>query len=761
MLHEVLLALSGHPSPLLRADHADASAAALLSPPERQLLSTAAHLSDLHCKLLSYTAQISNSHPSAICRAVSTAITAVHLHAFQSKILEVEDSILRKDAALVGAYNIVPLTAVVGEFSGWTRRLEWLWDLVKFMFHDGGKKTCRAAEVIDRLRDELQTGYADIGETALELVKVAESAWLKQLSAWVLYGKIPILAEHDFFIHKTDGTEQEYSIDRGLLPSFVTPSAASSILFIGTSLNRVRVRGGADTNNGIDHIPSQLQELARLAFPLSSAMFARAISAIRLTLSRTTLQKLLPLVRVLELLKVLREFFLLGRGEFAMALTQQADETIRSRWRRADNLGYEKRDALGTAVAKEGEVAAVLARTWAVLASMQGQHAEEDELLEMARELLRLNLSTASQPSGKDPGGASSNREVQAIASTPFQNLLFSAPVVLSMQIPSPLDLFLTPSDLQIYTLINSYLLSIRRAHLRLTDLWKITSLRRHHPPPPRPPYGNTKHGIARTKLLRERWSSRSSTMRTMWSTSSAAIFFLAETEAYLQVEVVEGLWDDFHGWLTGQHDIARRHHTGKTTLSDIVSGAHHGTGPKQSSELHTGHAISSATPPPSNRDPQTLATAHRLFLRHLARRLLLTRRGFTDALYTLLQQADRLAAAAQRLHAAWASADLETDEGVVDAFADPAAEQAAAEKALRDAQGRVKFAVQDTVAQLRELSLDVGFAAEMEELGVLGDEGDDAEEGGYRPRRVGGVDRLLMKLDFGGWFEKDGEMEL
>ena len=38
-----------------------------------------------------------------------------------------------------------------------------------------------------------------------------------------------------------------------------------------------------------------------------------------------------------------------------------------------------------------------------------------------------------------------------------------------------------------------------------------------------------------------------------MWTTASAAVFFLGETEAYFQTEVVEGLWRGFRAWLAGE----------------------------------------------------------------------------------------------------------------------------------------------------------------------------------------------------------------
>ncbi|KAI0442376.1 Spc97/Spc98 family protein [Xylaria telfairii] len=727
MLHEILLSLSGHPSPLLRNDYSDPAASSLISPPERQLLDTAAHLSALHCSLKDQTGHISSVHPSVICRAVSSAIAAIHLGAFQRKILDVEDSILRKDAALVGAYNIVPLTAVVSQFSGWTRRLEWLWALVEFMTADEGGEArvpCQAAKLIDRLRNDLQTGYADISETAQSLLRVAETSWLKQVAAWVLYGRRPTVGGYDFFICEDEDEEHGYRIDYDLLPSFVTPSTAGSMLFIGVSINRARSRTGTDLGaSGLGHLASQHQELAKLSSPLNGVIFSRAITSIRYTLSRTTLQKLLPLEKVLEILKVLREFFLIGRGEFAIALTQQADEKIRGRWRRADNLAYEKRDTLGTVIVKEGEVAAVLARTWAFLGSMQSEHADEDESLELARDLLRLHVSRSTEAATPAKGSdRASDKILDAIVPTPFRNLLFSVPVTLTMQIQSPLDLFLTHSDLQIYTAINSYLLSVRRAHLRLTDLWKITSLRRHHPPPPRAPFGSTKAGIAKTRLLRERWSLRSSIMRSTWSTSSAAIFFLGETEAYLQVEVVEGLWSHFHDWVTRGENTSNADATPTTTHKP-------------------------------NHDPQTLSTAHRQYLSALVRRLLLTQPAFATPLHELLIQLDQLVALVHRLHSVWVAADLEADEGVVDAFSNLGAEERDVRAQLRGVERRVKFGIEDVIAALRALSLDSAFAAEME-----GEEEDEGEENGngterYRPRRVGGIDRLLMKLDFGGWF--------
>lgn len=213
MLHEILLSLSGHPSPLLRSAAAAGPHGSVITPPERELLVGVAHLSDLHVKLLTFCSQIAASHPSAICRAVAIAIKGTHLAAFQRKVLAVEESILRKDASLVGAYDIVPLTAVVGEFDGWARKMEWLWQMMEVMLDkqqaaDGRERVCTGARIMNRLRAELQTGYQDLEEAARSLVRVAETAWVKQVSAWILYGRLPGFGAGDFFIQPAEDAEE-------------------------------------------------------------------------------------------------------------------------------------------------------------------------------------------------------------------------------------------------------------------------------------------------------------------------------------------------------------------------------------------------------------------------------------------------------------------------------------------------------------------------------------------------------------------------
>lgn len=219
MLHEVVFLLSGNSSPLLRADILpDVSVS--LAPSEHELLATAAHLGDMNIKLQSLVAQImSVSHISTISHAVATTIKSIHLTAFRRKALELEDSILRRDSSIVGAYNIAPLTPVISELSVWTRRLEWLWAMAQYIITVNQGNGCRGAQLIGKLRTELQTGYLDIEQTALSLITAAEAAWLKQASAWILYGQLPSSAGQDFFVQKSKDTAQVCTLSMVLFHS--------------------------------------------------------------------------------------------------------------------------------------------------------------------------------------------------------------------------------------------------------------------------------------------------------------------------------------------------------------------------------------------------------------------------------------------------------------------------------------------------------------------------------------------------------------
>jgi hypothetical protein len=147
------------------------------------------------------------------------------------------------------------------------------------------------------------------------------------------------------------------------------------------------------------------------------------------------------------------------------------------------------------------------------------------------------------------------------------------------------------------------------------------------------------------------------------------------------------------------------------------------------------------------NHDPQTLSDAHKRYLDSLTQDLLLTKDSFTDPLYHLLQQIDHLVALVHRIHSIWQSLDLEVDEGVVDAFSDFHKEEKDVEEQLAVITGRVKGAIELLIQSLQDIDQEKNDPYDVALEAMF-------DEAAYVPQKMSRVDRLLMKLDFGGWFE-------
>ncbi|QDS72587.1 hypothetical protein FKW77_001268 [Venturia effusa] len=751
MLHEILLSLSGHPSPLFDAPKTadDDLDFPLLSSQERALLSSIGRLSRLHRQVRDHAATISASHPS-ICRAVATAIATEHLARFQRTILDVEAKILKKDATSVGAYNIVPLAGVVGEFDQWTRLMDWYWELTCFIQPVKSLKAtpCTGSDLIDKLRHEAQTGYPDVEEASLSLSKVAETAWLRQLSTWVLYGRLPAFGAHDFFLkqHEGQSVAPEYEMTTSLLPKFVTTDTASSILFVGKSLNQIRVKGvSQDAGNvrkagsELDLLPIHLRYLSQLALPISSAALASAISAIRLSLSRNTLQQLLPLSKIIQLLTLLREFFLLGRGEFVVSLINEADERMRSRNRATSTKLPENLKSL---LIKEAELTTILNKTFTVLSSYVDDEEGVDDILELARSLLHLTLAKSSSSKSKPPATP------RKVSSTSFCDFLLPTETKLTLDIPSPYDLFISPADIATYSALQSYLLSIRRAHMRLSDLWRQTRLRRVHPAPLGPPASCSDYGVKILATKRERARRRNRDMRVVWATCSAAVFLLGEMSSYFEGEVAGGAWAGLHSWIN-QEEARPSSGLADNSLPDLSNSMHN-------HNLSRSYRTEENSPNEKEpRDPQSLIKSHINFLTSLTHSLLLTDTPFCASLRALLQSIDVLVAHLHRLQSIQESRDLEEDEGIIsDVMINLGTEEKECWMEVKRSVNRVDTGCRTVVGRLRELDRS-GDRDEVSAEGAFRGE----EEGIFVPWSGGGVERLLMRLERSG-HESEGEDE-
>ena len=736
MLYEILLSLSGHPSALFDDERSGAvdKSFPLLSPPETALLATVGKLSRLHRDLRPHTSQISASHASTICRAVATSIQTVHLRKFQEKILAVEEDAVQRRLLYSEDGRVVPLAGLVGQFGEWSRLMQWYWELCCFIspIAAGENAGCTGPALIDKLRQEAQTGYPDIKRAALSLSKCAELVWMRQLSTWVLYGRLPAFGGQDFFVRSiedADGKHAEFEQDSELLPKFVSPEAATSILFIGRSLNYIRSYKANETSthlSEVDLLPSHLALLSEIAPPIPSSALTRVIGSIRLSLSRHTLQQLLPLPKIVQILAILREFFLLGRGEFAVALISEADEVLRLR--SGSTTAF---SGLKGMLLKETEVNAALNKVWSVLAAVGDAEDYSDDNLELARDIIQLTIvkskSATTSATIKD---AKSAGPYPKVADTKLDSSLLSVPTTLVLNIPTPFDLFITTQELDVYSSLHAYLLAIRRAHVHLVNLWRESFIRREHPTPLGPPASATAAGQRSLRQRRERSNRRNLQLRKVWATCRAAVFLLSELSEHFEGNIVNRGWDHLRSWMVAPM---------KTSLDsegNTEDGVDKMTASLRSSTISRTGAESD-TPP---RDPEMLANAHQRFLATMARALLITDAAYMRLLQSLLANIDALVAYLSRLQSIYQNLDLEEDEGVADPLATYARDRAEVELELDRSRKRVDSDINAVVARLRDL--------EVEEVDGRRDIPVKLE-GEFEPLAGLRIENLLIKLDF------------
>lgn len=766
MLHEVLLALSGHPSPLLSKSIGEPNNAffsSILSPAEVVLLrSLAEDLGDKHKHTREGAKKISIEHPSTVCRAVSSAIVSVHLAAFQKKILEVEKDILERNSEIVGTSNIVPLSGLVATFDGWKRKLGWLWSLVQFIqpqaatvasrSSEGSQEPCTASLLLDYLREATHTGYADVEQLSLHLVEIAEKTWLKSISAWILYGRFPALGGTDIFITENEKidingeTTKDYGINADLLPQFVTDSSATSILFIGKALNHIRKKSIAgvdeyreDASPELELLSIHLGYLSSLIYPINTSRFSAVIDTIRLSLSRNALQKLLPLSKVLEILRVLKDFFLLERGEFAIALISAADQHLESKQNRPiSNPKKPGSEHLGSLAIKDREVSAILAKTWTTLTCLYGIDDEDnDGDLDLARELLQLSLKSEESKVPRTTVDHADRKSFK-VSSTKFNDFLLPTPTSLSLRVLSPLDLFLSPSIVEAYSHIHSYLLAIRRGHLHLSKLFLLSNLRRDHPSPRARSQTNKSKILV---LMRERANRRSKAMRSIWASIGSATFLLTEIGEYFQGHVITSSSQKFHAWLDNFTPKGPTSSPGKPPRS-----AESDEGRRKPSENNS-----------APHDPESLSQAHHQYLSFLIHSLFLHHAPFTHSLRVLLLAISHLAALLQRLSTVQEILDLQTDTAPMDhPKTTSQSEEDDLMNRIRDAKADLDSAAEALVKVLREIDRDRTFGSAAwtdpgsNAMGLGLGVGVEDGKGIFSPWSGGSssVKRLLMRLD-------------
>jgi hypothetical protein len=452
MLHELLLVLSTHDSSIFKPWPPPPSTAQTIvldttfdniHPSERAALNNLAHLSFLHRSLQEAVSRLIQSHSSVVVRAVVSSVRD-KVYSFQKAVEEIETMILTRDDSVVGAFDIVPLARLSTLLGEWDRIIAYLQKFVS-----GITRESTGAQVLGHLHRDKQTGYPEIAEIVVKLIAAGEEAWLRQVTSWVLYGRIPQLGQTDFFIHPaTDPNvspldEHAFVIDWSLWPGHLARETATSILFIGRALARIQMQSPTYQSTTQEILKSHLDLLYTIAFPIPPSNLAKAITGIRLSLSSSVLSNLLPLETIIRLLQRFRQDFLLGHGSLMTTLLSVTEEYL------THHLMQDSKTL------KENDVSNLLNKSWSIISRLENidEHSPEQEAYESALKLLLVKSDES--------------------VDTKFDDFLLKGErIQLRYEISWPLDLFLSGGDIVTYNRIFNFLLAVKRAQGRLTSLW-------------------------------------------------------------------------------------------------------------------------------------------------------------------------------------------------------------------------------------------------------------------------------------------------
>ncbi|MED6251756.1 Gamma-tubulin complex component 4 [Ataeniobius toweri] len=251
---------------------------------------------------------------------------------------------------------------------------------------------------------------------------------------------------------------QQFSLRTEMLPSYIPIRVAEKILFVGESVqmfenhNHSPSRAGSILKHQEDAFAAELHRLKQQ--PLFSLVdFENVIDGIRSTVAEHLWTLMVEEADLLEQLKIIKDFYLLGRGELYQVFIDLAQHMLK---------------APPTAVTEHDVNVAFQQAAHKVLL-------DDDNLLPL------LHLTVDYQ--GKDSKDASGPRE----GATPPQD---SSPrevpptgwaaLGLAYKVQWPLHILFTPAVLEKYNVVFRYLLSVRRVQSQLQHCWALQMQRKH-----------------------------------------------------------------------------------------------------------------------------------------------------------------------------------------------------------------------------------------------------------------------------------------
>ncbi|XP_072348857.1 gamma-tubulin complex component 4 isoform X8 [Scyliorhinus torazame] len=504
MIHELLLALSGYPGSIFgwnkRSGLQVSQDLPFLHPSESSVLNRLCKLGTDYIRFTEFIEQYTGHvqqqecHPSQqgqaglhgiYLRAFCTGLDSM-LQSYRQALLDLEQEFLADPHLSISHVNYS------------LDQFQLLFPSVMVVVEQIKSQKIHGCQLLETVHKHSCGGLPPVRSALEKILAVCHGVMYKQLSAWMLHGLLLDKYE-EFFIKQGPSSgnvssqpEEEEEEDLGIrgltgkqlrelqdlrlieeenmlatslkqfslraemLPSYIPVRVAEKILFVGESVqmfenqNANHTRAGSILKNQEDTFAAELHTLKQQ--PLFNLVdFENLIDRIRSTVAEHLWKLVVEEAGLLGQLKIIKDFYLLGRGELFQAFIDSAQHLLKTP---------------PTAVTEHDVNVAFQKSAHKVLL-------DDDNLLP----LLHLTV----EYHGKDPKDAAQSRDNSLREPSPRETPTSGwSALGLSYKVQWPLHILFTPAVLEKYNIVFKYLLSVRRVQAELQHCWAVQMQRKH-----------------------------------------------------------------------------------------------------------------------------------------------------------------------------------------------------------------------------------------------------------------------------------------
>lgn len=514
MLHEVLLALMGHSGGVIK-DRGDGlkvqSDLPFLAKSDEEQLNylcrLGTHFAALNAFIKKHGSGLSlpaqgGQRPDGLVglylKAFCTGLDRV-LDGYRDSILQLETSVM-KDPHLSVSHLVCNL-----------QQYQLLFPALVAVVEQVTSHKAHGCYILDIIHRHSESGHPLVKDVLTRVLHVCHGVLFKHLCSWLLYGYVhdpykeffiqPCEAgTHDQSHDQTSQSQEEedelgimgvtgrqlqkllklnttdmntspshlFSVQADKLPYYIPVRVAEKILFVGESIQMFQDKGKSPVSKDKGNILEGKQEkfakdLHQLAQeqPFNNMKFETVINDIRTQVAEVLWKILVEEADLLGHLRIIKDFYLLGRGELYLAFIDQAQHLLR----------------VPASATTEHDVNA------AYLCAARNVLFHDEVLLQRFRLSVKQvpkpnKLSCTSKTVGlhvkADTSRSSSCSDTGAVVEPGWSSLS------LNYSVQWPLHIFFTPVVLEKYNRVFRFLLVVRRTQLNLQHCWTIQMSDKH-----------------------------------------------------------------------------------------------------------------------------------------------------------------------------------------------------------------------------------------------------------------------------------------